>query len=148
MPLASAGIASGKVYVELVPFETAFLPTRSVRKLLPYSTVGPPKMKLKLASVDGSTNEPSLLVTANVTVGLLPGATFVTPMIWMLRPWSWADRVGIVCAVTIPASNSFSPCGWWQEAHAESSACGPPLWLAPVAQSMVSWQEPHAAIDG
>ena len=66
---------------------------------------------MKLPSVEGSTNDPSLLVTAKVTTGLVPGAALVTLMIRMLSPLSWADSVGIVCAVTIPASNSFAPCG-------------------------------------
>src|SRR5262245_15734061 len=48
------------------------------------------------------------------------------------------------CAPLMEAPNS-SPSGWWHEAHALSSACAPAGWFLPLAQSMSSWQEPHAA---
>src|SRR5262245_17737059 len=83
-------------------------------------------------------------------VGCCPGRAFATDWIAAWRPFSCVDLEGTVWEPMIEASNSRSPCGWWQEAHAESSAWGPPGWapFAFVTQSMLSWHEPHAARDG
>jgi len=39
----------------------------------------------------------------------------------------------------------FARVGRWQPLHELSLACGPAGWFLPVVQSMLSWQEPHAA---
>src|SRR5512133_1891860 len=36
----------------------------------------------------------------------------------------------------------------WQPAQAPSVVAAPPVWFAPVVQSIVSWQEPQDARDG
>src|ERR1700736_6771687 len=98
----------------------------------------------------GSRTVPSFSVSRKVTMGFLPGPTLSTATIVAFKPFNCFDRYGTVCAVLIPASYSWSPCGTWQVAQVLSSACGRPaaVWFLPVTQSMSSWQEPHAAREG
>ena len=62
-----------------------------------------------------------------------------------LRPLSWTEFSGIVCAPRIDASNSRSPWGWWHLAHSSSFSCTrlAPLWFKPVAKFTSSWHEPQ-----
>src|ERR1051326_3687334 len=105
-------------------------------------------MGAEVESMLASTALPSPFVTLYVTAGFCPGFRFVTLTTDALRPLSCDDFVSIVCPPLTEASNSCPLSGRWQVEQAESSACGPPGWLAPVVQSMSSWHEPHAARDG
>src|SRR5262245_50718147 len=82
------------------------------------------------------------------TVGCWPGAALETETISAFRPFSCVDLWGTVCAPMTEASNSRSPWGWWHDAHAESSTCGPPVWVALGPNVVPSWQEAQAAFEG
>src|SRR5437762_558639 len=87
---------------------------------------------------------PSAFVSWKTTVGFLPTAASVTLTMVAVMPFSCFEFSLMRCAPLMDTPNS-SPSGLWQEAQALSLACAPAGWLAPVAQLMSSWQEPHAS---
>src|SRR5512143_4131464 len=92
---------------------------------------------------------PSL--TVNWIDGLAPAFTDALSSVYA-RPFNCFDWAGMVCAPTPDASNSLPLSAAWHVLQPVSSFCAPAGWSftslysdLPVAQSMPSWHEPHAA---
>src|SRR5262252_2349254 len=103
---------------------------------------------LVVVKAEGGMGVPSFCVMLKTTVGFCPGPVFDTDTICALTPFSCVDLVGTVWAPMTEASHSRVPCGWWQVAHALSSAWGPPGWFRPVVKLTSSWQDWQAARFG
>src|SRR5512141_2029757 len=89
--------------------------------------------------------------SVNSIDGLAPAFTDALSSVYT-RPFNCLDLAGMVCAPTTDASNSLPLSAAWHVLQPLSSFCAPAGWsftpgysALPVAQSMPSWHEPHAA---